>query len=136
MSAIVGIAIVIVLIAIICYVSGSKKTEEDKLYQDCQNELVGIDGFFVGQTIPIHGEILIGRDAERCSLVYPADTRGVSSVHCKITYGKMGIGIMDMHSSCGTFRMNGERIRPGEIQYLHVGDGFYIGEKKNIFLIR
>ncbi|MGN1196539.1 MAG: FHA domain-containing protein [Acetatifactor sp.] len=136
MSAVVGVAIVIILIAIFCYMTSSKKTEEEQLYQDCKNELVGIDGFFEGQIIPIRGEIVIGRDSDKCSLVYPPDTKGVSSVHCKITYSKLGIGIMDMHSSCGTYRMSGECIKPGEIQYLHVGDGFYIGEKKNIFLIR
>ncbi len=136
MNAIVGVIIVIVLIAIICYVTGSKRTEEAQLYEECQNELVGIGGFFGGQRIPVNGEIVIGRDSEKCSLVYPADTKGVSSVHCKVTLDKSGIGVMDMKSTCGTYRVNGDRIKPGEIQYLKVGDGFYIGEKKNTFLLR
>ena len=84
MNAIVGVAIAIVLIAIICYVTSSKKTEETQLYKECQNELVGISGFYEGQKIPIDGEIIIGRDSERCSLIYPADTKAVSSVHCKV----------------------------------------------------
>lgn len=136
MNAIVGVAIAIVLIAIICYVTSSKKTEETQLYKECQNELVGISGFYEGQKIPIDGEIIIGRDSERCSLIYPADTKGVSSVHCKVVLDKFGIGVVDLNSTCGTYRMNGNRIKSGEIQYLKVGDGFYIGEKKNTFLIR
>lgn len=136
MGGVVGVVVLVVIIAIICYVSGSKKTEEDNLYQECQNELVGVDGFFSGQKIPIHGEIVIGRDPDKCSLVYPADAKGVSSLHCKVIFGSRGIGVIDLKSSCGTFRMSGERMSPGEICYLDVGDGFYVGERKNTFLIR
>lgn len=136
MGGIVGAVIVIVIIAVICYLAGNKRTEEEDMYLKCNNKLVGVSGFFEGQTIPIERDIIIGRDPEKCSLVFPADTRGVSSIHCKVTYSVRGVGITDLKSSCGTFRMNGERLKPEMTIYLEIGDGFYVGEKKNTFLIK
>ena len=80
-------------------------------------------------------EITFGRDPAS-TVRFPADTKGVSRVHCKLFWNNGTLMLMDSGSKYGTFVEGKGKLRelyPVAVQY---GDIFYIGEKKNAFEIR
>lgn len=86
----------------------------------------------------MNGTLTIGRDYRICSIVYPDNTPGVSSVHCEISYDP-AIGkciLIDKGSSYGTFLSNGEKLIAGKAYYLNSLDSFYLASTDNMFEIR
>ena len=84
----------------------------------------------------VENEILIGRDASVCQLVYPSGDRTISSVHCKVQCVNGMVQITDMGSTNGTFLDTGARLAPHTPQTMQSGQGFYLGDKSNSFAIR
>ncbi len=95
----------------------------------------GLGGYFGGKTIPISGKLVFGRDKKRCSVSYPADTKGVSGVHCQLEAGGDGAVITDLGSSYGTFLGNGTKLSPNQPVRLNKGDEFYLAVRDNTFRI-
>ena len=98
--------------------------------------LVGRGGIHGNKEIFIENEIILGRDAAVCQLVYPSSANIISSVHCKVQYLNGQVLVTDMGSTNGTFLDTGVRLAPHVAQALQSGQGFYLGDKTNAFAIR
>jgi hypothetical protein len=98
--------------------------------------LVGRSGVHGNKELLVENEILLGRDASVCQLVYPGTEKGISSVHCKIQNINGTVQLTDMGSTNGTFLDTGVRLAPHSSQTLQSGQGFYLGDKMNSFAIR
>lgn len=98
--------------------------------------LVGVSGLYAGQSCPIEGKFVIGRNADRCNVVYPDDQPGISSVHCEITRNGSSVMLTDLGSTYGTFLANGTRLNPNAPVILNNGDRFWIYSQDNSFEIR
>ncbi len=97
--------------------------------------LQGIGGSFDGRKLPVEGELLIGRDASMCQLVYSGADKNISGVHCKVQDAGGHLLLTDMGSTNGTFLDSGVRLSPYEPQSLEAGQCFYLGEKGNLFRV-
>jgi len=97
--------------------------------------LICTKGRFAGTAFPINGSLSIGRDPLRCQIVFPNDTKGISSLHCEVRWQAGGVMLTDRGSSYGTFLTGGPRLNPGESVSLKSGDGFYLADRENIFEI-
>ena len=89
-------------------------------------------GVLGGKTVPLKkgSPIVVGRDPNRCQVVYPKDTNGVSSVHCTITYDGKEVTVADNGSSYGTF-VGGQKVEPGRPAVMHRGQAVTFGSEKN-----
>lgn len=98
--------------------------------------LVGIEGDYAGQSIPLSGQMLtIGRSRE-CSLVMRDYVKGVSKKHCAIRYSAShgAYQVVDMGSTYGTY-LNGRKIEPRTPKTLKRNDVIYLGSKRVGFRI-
>lgn len=99
-------------------------------------KLCAVGGCMDGRVYPVDVmEITFGRDVS-ASIRFPADTRGVSRIHCKIYWQEDRLMLMDMGSSYGTFISNRGKLRPQSPVELKPGDKFCIGEKLNTFILK
>ena len=89
-------------------------------------------GNYSGATFQIAGTLAIGRDPNRCQILFPQDTRGISSLHCEVSLLPQGVMLTDKNSSYGTF-VGGRRLAPCESVLLNSGDKFYIADGSNEF---
>ncbi len=65
--------------------------------------LACIGGALQGMTFPISSRVVIGRDPKHCSIIYPKDAHGISSVHCAAEPTADGqIILTDLGSTYGT----------------------------------
>jgi len=93
-------------------------------------------GALDGRRYPMSGtSLLIGRDPS-CNICYPADTKGVSRRHCQIFWKNGVLHIMDLGSTSGTFIRGKGQIAANAPVPVNAGDTFYLGEKRNAFVIR
>ncbi|MDO4513536.1 MAG: FHA domain-containing protein [Lachnospiraceae bacterium] len=99
--------------------------------------LYGVGGVMAGSIFPLEeAATLIGRDPSKCSIVYPADEPGISTVHCQVIPRGNYLEVMDMGSSYGTFLENGIRMQKNESYQLSNGDRFYLGDRKNKYIVK
>ena len=68
-----------------------------------------IKGNFNGQSRGIAGSLCIGRDPMKNDLIFPANTKGISGVHCALMVDGGELYLMDLGSTYGTF-LNGRRL--------------------------
>ena len=97
-------------------------------------EIKGLCGLYQGQSIKINREIIVGRDPENCSLIYPSGTDGISRIHCSINIIGDQVIITDLGSSYGTF-VNGKKLAANIPTTMKNGDTFYIGNTDNQFMV-
>lgn len=99
-------------------------------------QICGVGGCMDGMLYDVGaGELLFGRDMS-AEVRFPTDTQGVSRVHCKLFWQNGVLMLMDMGSSYGTY-LNGEgKLIPRQAVAVKSGDMFYLGEKKNGFIIK
>lgn len=98
--------------------------------------LACIGGALQGMTFPISSRVVIGRDPKRCSIIYPKDAHGISSVHCAAEPTADGqIILIDLGSTYGTMA-GGQQLTAGKSVTLHPGDAFTLGGKENVFEVR
>lgn len=128
------ILVLVFVAAVITYLRSSRTKDEEN--NGDERYLIGMGGIYKGQTFPIGKEIVIGRDTQKCGIIYPSGAKGVSSVHCKVKIENERVAVIDLSSSYGTFRDNGERLSPNMVYYLGPGDGFYVGDAENVFLVK
>ena len=99
--------------------------------------LYGVGGAMAGNIFPIEdATIVIGRDVSKCAVIYPPDTAGISNVHCQIKKAYPCVEITDLGSSYGTYYENGVKMQKNTPYKLGNGEAFYIGEKKNKFIVK
>lgn len=130
----IWIVLIIFIAAIMTYLKSTKPQEKEP--EGDERFLIGMGGIYNGQTFPIGKEVVIGRDVNQCGIIYPNGTKGVSSVHCKVRIEGDRVALIDLASTYGTFRDNGEKLSPNTIYYLETGDGFYVGDGENTFLVK
>ncbi|WP_051197435.1 FHA domain-containing protein [Butyrivibrio sp. MB2005] len=97
-------------------------------------ELQGLSGIHQGRRIPVNGSVVIGRNQQSCTIVYPDNTKGISRVHCKVDQTPQGCMVTDLGSSYGTF-VNGRKLMPNVPTPVREGDTFYLGNQSNSFSI-
>lgn len=86
-------------------------------------KMQGVHGYFEGSKIVIEADktYFLGTDSERCQLVYPEMTPGISHVHLRLWIQDNKLAAMDMKSRYGSF-FNGRRMTPGLVYTLQTGD--------------
>ena len=95
-----------------------------------------IGGALQGMTFPISSRVVFGRDPKRCSIIYPKDAKGISSVHCAAEPTADGqIILTDLGSTYGTMA-GGQQLTAGKGVTLHPGDAFTLGGSENRFTVR
>lgn len=95
-----------------------------------------IGGALQGMTFPISSRVVFGRDPKRCSIIYPKDAKGISSVHCAAEPTADGrIILTDLGSTYGTMA-GGQQLTAGKGVTLHPGDAFTLGGSENVFVVR
>ncbi|MGM9590379.1 MAG: trypsin-like peptidase domain-containing protein [Faecousia sp.] len=97
--------------------------------------LIGENGALAGRKFLISGETVIGRDPQSCQIVLPADTKGVSRVHCTILIRDGQVTVTDNGSSCGTW-IDDRKLVPGESVVMHRGHRLCLGSRKQSFILR
>lgn len=98
--------------------------------------LACIGGALQGMTFPISSRVVIGRDPKHCSIIYPKDAHGISSVHCAAEPTADGqIILTDLGSTYGTMA-GGQQLTAGKGVTLQPGDAFTLGGKENVFEVR
>lgn len=98
--------------------------------------LVGRSGVHANERIPVEGEIVLGRDAKVCQLVYPAESKKISGTHCKLREMNGNLCLIDMNSTNGTFFEDGTRLEPNMPRPIGDGQGFYLSSRDNSFDIK
>ena len=94
----------------------------------------GTGGQYNTMSFPVPDRALVGRDPERCSIVFAAHTNGVSALHCEITRVDTGLQICDRGSSYGTF-LGETKLTVNVPVDIKPGDTFYLGDKRNSFVV-
>ena len=95
-----------------------------------------IGGNLQGMTFPISSRVVFGRDPKRCSIIYPKDAKGISSVHCAAEPTADGLIILtDLGSTYGTM-VGGQQLTAGKGVTLRPGDAFTLGGSENRFTVR
>lgn len=95
----------------------------------------GVSGAFIGKRFAITAQIRIGRDPAKNDFVYPADTEGISGVHCILIYQDGQLYLQDLGSTYGTFVNGGQRLAANQAVVLQPGDKFSLGSEKECFVI-
>ncbi len=97
--------------------------------------LAGIGGVYAGRTVPCEtGQMVFGREASVCNLIFPANVPGISRKHCILELRNGRFFLMDCGSTYGTYLGDGSRLRSGEWIPLENGQRFYMGNE--IFEVR
>lgn len=99
------------------------------------SRLICTKGHFAGTNFPLNGSLSIGRDPKRCQIIFPNETKGISSMHCMIQKQGERITLTDMGSSYGTFLAGGRRLNVNESVSLKSGDSFYLADTRNEFRV-
>ena len=94
----------------------------------------GIAGQFAGRRFAIAGQLRIGRDPSRNDLVYPAESQGVSGVHCVLYVEGGRLLLQDLGSTYGTF-VGGSRLAANAPVELRTGDRFFLGSEQETFIV-
>jgi pSer/pThr/pTyr-binding forkhead associated (FHA) protein len=92
-------------------------------------------GAFVGKRFSLENSVRIGRDPARNDLVFPANTQGVSGVHCVLMVDGNTVWLKDLGSTYGTYIAGGRSLAANEAVQLHMGDQFWLGSEKELFVI-
>ena len=113
----------------------SDMTVPDMDMGDTSYKLRGLGGYMDGRTYSVSGkELTIGRSHDM-AIRYPDATKGISRRHCKIFIFDGKLMLMDLGSTYGTFVSGKGRIIPDAPVPLKRGDTFFVGDKRNKFII-
>ncbi len=82
------------------------------------------------------GKLVFGRDAGKANIVFPQDTKGISSVHCEIKVKDRYPVLVDKDSSFGTYFSNGQKLEPNVPYKLKNNVKFYLASETYSFVIK
>lgn len=108
-----------------------RPVQQEKIYN-----LIAIGGVHAGAVIPVTEPIVFGRDKNRCNLLFPSTTQGISNIHCQITKINGRIEITDLGSTYGTFLDDGTKVMPHMPYTLISGQGFYLADRQYSYRIQ
>ena len=92
--------------------------------------IVGETGKYANHQFNITDMLVLGRDAAECGLAFPADTAGVSRVHCKLVVEIDGLCVYDLGSTYGTVVNNNKTISANQMMKVNHGDTITIGSSQ------
>lgn len=98
--------------------------------------VMGMTGEYEGAVIEIAHleEIVLGRDTEKCHLIFEQTNTAVSRIHCRIRYnGEVKKYIVTDLSKNGTYTVDGRRLQPGIPVPLEANTIIYLGDKNTMF---
>lgn len=101
--------------------------------------LYGISGPFAGKEFRLNNNsITFGRDPQQCQVVFPAMSRDVGRLHCKLHFDTSSgcFILVDQQSTNGTFLGNGQRLDPGAVCQMTNRARFYLSSIDNMFEVR
>ncbi len=98
-------------------------------------QITGIDGVYAGNSFPVKDRIIMGRASDKCNIVFPPNTPGVSGLHCELRNTKDHLELFDRGSTYGTYLGEGTKIEANTPYKLNYGDTFYLGSKLNLFRV-
>lgn len=98
--------------------------------------LVGEEGYYAGRRFAVDGTVRIGRQPDKNDLVFPADSQGVSGVHCMVQADGSRALLTDLGSTYGTYLADGTRLEPNRPVVLQIGDSFLLGSEKQRFSLQ
>ncbi len=121
---IIAAAVLLAALLVALIIAGSKGKKNSRT--------LVFGGVMGGKSIPLKKgtPVVIGRDPNRCQVVYPKDAAGVSSVHCTITFDGNQVTVADNGSSYGTM-VGGTKVEPGKPMVMHRGQEVVFGSEKN-----
>lgn len=93
-------------------------------------------GVYSGAVMPLDERgITMGRDPERCNLIFPEGAVGVSRVHCTVqAQPQGGVMLRDLGSSYGTMINGTEKLTSKQSRSLNQGDTFTIGAQSFVIV--
>lgn len=142
--------VLVILIVVILLVSKSKKkptpapvgpgpyvppVKPAPSAPDSRPRLQCVSGTFAGKRFSLDNSVRIGRDPNKNDLVFPADTQGVSGVHCVLMVDGVTVWLKDLGSTYGTYLEGGRRLAANEAVQLRIGEKFYLGSERETFVI-
>lgn len=133
---IIAAAVVVAAAAVVVVVvKGSKKGTPAAPAAPQQHTpvITGIKGFMTGRSFTVAGSVIIGRNAQKCTVCYPVDAQGISGVHCEVRQFGNEYQLVDLGSSCGTFLPDGQRLVPNVPVTLKNGMFFCLGSNNEMF---
>ena len=130
---VVGFGVVLLLLRRTKHKQTGKKSE----VQPVTRTLIGEQGKLAGRQFTLKaGQTVIGRDPKVCQIVFPADTKGISHVHCTVTVtGDGKVTVKDNGSRYGTW-LDNTKLAPNEETALHRGHRIYLGSREQSFILR
>lgn len=108
--------------------------QDNVKHKDSGYRINGICGVFAKRRFAVGDVVKVGRGND-CQLRYPADTKGVSGMHCKLVVKDGKLFVVDFGSTYGTFLETGDRIPKDTYVQLSVGSQVYFGSKEQGFQI-
>lgn len=93
----------------------------------------GVNGVFAGKRFSVNGTVRFGRNPQN-DITYPADTKGISGMHCSLTNMNGKLYLQDLGSTYGTF-LSGRKLTPNQMVELRLGDRFSLGSENETFAI-
>ncbi|MFT3721519.1 trypsin-like peptidase domain-containing protein [Pseudorhodoferax sp.] len=86
----------------------------------------GLAGPYAGKRFAVQGELVFGRDAKTCNVVFDAAQDGISARHCALRFDAgTGFELRDLGSTNGTF-VDGQRLDPHTPRRLRDGQQFQL----------
>jgi len=97
-----------------------------------------LGGVMKGQHVHSGGTLLLGRDLDKCRLIFPAETTEISRAHCMLTWDPktQSAALEDLNSVNGTYLASGARLIPGKKYPLRSGDRFYLAKAEHMLEVR
>lgn len=138
---VIGISAAVVVVLVVMTLKKKTKTKlpepipSTPVAPDSGMRLQGISGAFAGRRFSINGEVHIGRNPEKNNLVYPAESKGISGIHCVLIENGGLLYLKDLGSTYGTYLASGQRLAANQPVQLKAGDRFYLGSEQELFQI-
>lgn len=113
----------------------------DEMYHNAANSaeavIQGVSGLLNGKTYMLTAgtPLIFGRRTEKCNVLFKNETKGISSIHCKIKWYNRKVLIKDLGSTYGTWLNEGTRLEPNKYYELPDQGVFYLGSKENMFFM-